>query len=535
MTTKPYKTLFTGELVQCSALSVGGADVRETVDDPFARDGLDRPILRGSGWAGALVATARRLCEVPVDIAHQPIDASGRANKRDMSESLWRFYHAHTVNPDPSHEYRQNVGFSQDTGAAADGGLFDVETLPAGTRWWLCLEVDTWRDDSGFAEALAATALLEWTHARCWMGRSPARGMGWMRLENARAIRLNCEQHLRNWPRASYDDQAAFRGAVEALATVPGVTSHELSELAAGMAAAAARFAPRGRRQQPRATNVELRANPSRYLRLSGTFKTGPYEIDDGNGVREQWGLDTLSVGGHAANLAAAAYHSQHFLAAQGMKGDAAENAFVPDFTIVMTGSGADAKPYVPGSAYRGPLRHALSRSSRIAGKKVYDPAARESVGTGSEDADIDTLFGFVKEKQGSGDADAESGVLMVRDAYLVDDQWTAVWLQKHAEDEFTQGVYGDSKFDRVVLVAGKFAWQMVIEFHPWRTNAQDRVDEWRKSLEHALAMGRRRRLPLGGGQWRGHGWVEWSLDKVERADAGNDWQSVEPTNGEQI
>src|SRR5207248_25773 len=65
-----YRTLFTGTLVQESALSVGGNEPDlALVDSPLARDGAGRFVLRGEGLAGALIATARKLARIPHDVS----------------------------------------------------------------------------------------------------------------------------------------------------------------------------------------------------------------------------------------------------------------------------------------------------------------------------------------------------------------------------------------------------------------------------------------------------------------------------------
>ena len=51
-------------------------------------------------------------------------------------------------------------------------------------------------EDRRRARAIAATALLEWTRGRCWLGRDPARGLGWMRLENLE-VRVLKRKHAR--------------------------------------------------------------------------------------------------------------------------------------------------------------------------------------------------------------------------------------------------------------------------------------------------------------------------------------------------
>ncbi len=69
MTSTAYRTLFVGTLRQTTALSVGGRDQSSVTDAPLCRDGEQRFTLRGQTLAGALIATARRLGDVPAFIS----------------------------------------------------------------------------------------------------------------------------------------------------------------------------------------------------------------------------------------------------------------------------------------------------------------------------------------------------------------------------------------------------------------------------------------------------------------------------------
>lgn len=90
-TPTPYRTLFTGRLVQESFLSLGGTDdPLTTVDSPFCRDGRGRPTLRGSGLAGALVATLRRALNDP-DGKKGKIPAYVSGSDQGRQPSVWRF------------------------------------------------------------------------------------------------------------------------------------------------------------------------------------------------------------------------------------------------------------------------------------------------------------------------------------------------------------------------------------------------------------------------------------------------------------
>lgn len=430
-----YRTLFAGTLVQESFLSVGGTDDPfTTVDSPFCRDGLGRPTLRGSGLAGALVATLRRLKGGRV-----PTTISGAEHGR--TPSVWRTFDSHPpagVLP----VFRQHVAIDERTGAAAEQALYGVETLPPGTRWPFLLEVDTRRDPD--AADCAREALAQWAAGRCLIGREVARGLGWMRLEGLTEYRLG-QAHIDQWPNAAWS------------AHYPCYVAETFAALAEPVSAA--------------------EQAPPHTLEIAGRLIAGPR--DDG------YGLDSLSVGGHASEELAAAWDG-HFLAADGQAAEAARAAFDPDFAIV-TYEGDDRRiPYVPGSSLRGPLRHALRRLLRARGE---DPGL------------ADCLFGTT---------DRASGKLLIRDALPgPEDPVELAWLQMHAEDEFSAGAYAAAKFDRIAVTRGVFHWRMLLE----ADGAQELRTLYEQGLAPLLELARAGAIALGGGQWRGHGWLRWEID----------------------
>jgi len=423
--TQPYRTLFVGTLVQESFLSIGGRDLAEpTVDSPFCRDGLNRPTLRGTGLAGALIATLRRLHpnNIPTSISYSD---EGR------QPSVWRFFNAHPLTQ--HFAYRQNVKIADKTGAAAEGALFNTETLPPETYWPFLLEVDTSRETR--AADLAREALSHWAAGRCLIGIDVARGMGWMRLENLHEYTIPIDR-LGDWPNADQSEnypsylENTFRSnpVFKATSALPG------------------------------------------WLEITGTLSAG--EREDG------YGIDSLSVGGHASEELAAEWDGR-FLAPDGLTETAAKALFDPDFAIATWKRGNARLPYIAGSSLRGPLRHALTRHLRAQGKPTKV---------------VDSLFGTVKE----------SAKLLIRDALLVEEHpLSLAWLQLHAEDEFTAGAYSSSKFDRVAVMQGQFAWKMVLE-------KPDK--EEKEAFDTVLELARQGCIGIGGGQWRGHGWLRWDF-----------------------
>ncbi|MBF0160055.1 MAG: hypothetical protein HQL58_11095 [Magnetococcales bacterium] len=430
--TKLYRTLFVGTLVQQSFLSLGGTDdPYTTVDSPFCRDGCKRPTLRGTSLAGALVATLRRLDHVPPEIS---------CSEEGRYPSVWRFFNSHPSDGGTTMAYRQHVAIDACTGAAITGALFNVETLPPSTCWPFLLEVDTSRYTN--AATLARKALSHWVAGRCLLGRDVARGLGWMKLENLQEYTLATEQ-VDAWPCARES------------AHYPDYIKSQFQNI--GLPVPAATDALPG------------------WCEITGQVSAGLRQ--DG------YGIDSLSIGGHASEELAAAW-DERFLAPDGMLVEKARECFDPDHAVVTLEQNGKRVPYIPGSSLRGPLRHALARL-------LVARCGKEEGGK-----TVNELFG----------TDKQSAKLLICDALPVKDSPIQLaWLQHHAEDEFAGGAYSSSKFDRVAVMQGTFAWKMVLE------NASDNE---KKMIEELLGLARTGQIGIGGGQWRGHGWLHWTIDK---------------------
>lgn len=443
----PYRTLFVGTLAQESFLSVGGSNApTASVDSPFCLDGSNRPTLRGSGLAGALVATLRRMRrDEPEPV---PKTISGSTDGRQPS--VWRCFNSHPLASSKS-VVRQHVAIDPRTGAAKDKALFDVETLPPDTRWSFLLEVETSRDPE--AANLARQVLAHWAAGRCLLGREVARGLGWLRLEDCREYTLTTE-HLEQWPCARTAND------------YPNYIKAQFPDLA-----------------RP----VETASEPlPGWCEISGTLTAGDYQPTWYGDGQTAWGLDSLSIGGHSSDELAATW-SDRFLAPNGLADSALDRVFDPDFTVVTYARESDDRrlPYIPGSSLRGPLRHALARLLRAKGE----------VDEHSWPLLVRSLFGTPER----------GAKLLIRDAFP--DPGTNLrlaWFQHHAEDEFTASTYGSGKFDRVAVMMGCFCWRMVLE---------DGDEAERAAFKELLTLAQDSRIGIGGGQWRGHGWLKWQID----------------------
>lgn len=458
----PYRTLFTGRLVQESFLSLGGTDdPLTTVDSPFCRDGRGWPTLRGSGIAGALVATLRRALNDP-DGKKGKLPAYVSDSDQGRQPSVWRFFNSHPQQVVDRHadkiidagnvysyDYRQHVAIHPQTGAAEDQMLFNVETLPPETAWPFLLEVVT--TVHADAAELAEDALSHWMAGRCLIGREVARGMGWMRLENLERYDLTTA-HADRWPNARQ---------AENYADYISKTFRDCKK-----------------------TIMPAKAPLPGWQEYTFTLRAG--ERDDGEFAG--YGIDSLSIGGHASEEMVAAWDESSFLTPDGMDAAKVKTAFDPDFAVVTLEKDGKRIPYIPGSSLRGPLRHALARLLKAAGKP---------------DHTLIRLFGKTEQ----------SARLLIRDAYLATDQQCKLqyaWLQQHAEDEFAGGAYRSSKFDRVAVMQGRFCGRLVIE---------DAENEDIEGFEALKALAEQGQIGIGGGQWRGHGWLRWKFQKTNGED----------------
>ena len=498
-----YKTLISGTLVQLTAFSTGGRNPHGRVDSPVARDGQGRLTLRGSGLAGAFISTASRLFgdklprEVTAGAPGEQVEWRREARAKDpdadlprLPESVWRFHTSHPLGAPqgPALEVRSGVGIRQDTGAAAEGLKYEVETVPAGTRWPFLLEVDEYRDPEHKALPIALHVIDAWCGI-CVLGRNVARGLGWMRIDtdSLKILRLDPED-ADLWPDANRTPAASF------------------TELARDKS-------KRRLLDEPRRSADSTKIDPKgiRPYHGTGTIEIGAAADED------TWGLDTLSVGASEAIR-----DLQDDALASLVESHPAE--LDPDIVLAWTRqSGRKPHPFIPGSGLRGPLRHSLSwwRRSRH-NETVQDPnatAGRKALARKKKRdlVPIERLFG-------SG---TYSGALLLSDAELEHPETfgndAILFLEQHAEDEFTGGTYAEAKFNRVALVRGTFKFHYLIE-----ADSEAELRQFRVLLAQLQALGKERQIPIGGANWRGHGWVRWSLElppesEPEQADIHTD------------
>lgn len=511
--------VFTGWLTQCSALTLGGSNPDDRLDHAVAVDGLGRPTLRGASLAGALFHTLRRCGITPHRALTRHADEYGLTDLVD--DSVLRVWNSH-----PEHEWqlseqrsswrpglhlRPGVGIRQDTGAAADDHLYDLDTVPAGTRWPLVIELDlaAWRRLSAKADEVDPAsfylALQDWAQGRCWLGRGVARGLGWMRLDDCTVVAHNGLGAL-TWADSGLYEVNGERRTFDKF-------RHQIQD---GQARAVSQM-PR----PPAATE------PWHLVRLTGTISLG--QPREGG-----WGLDTLSIGGHGQAEQALYLDPDHTLVPSARNlTSGAQDAMLKPLAMLQrvgeTGKLTDAEPYIPGSSIRGPMRHQLSRRWRQREPEavIADPItgihwSAHGAQTSPENPEADKpdqaeqLFGSARLEPAFN-----SSRLLVKDALLQGKEWTQMVLHSHAEDEFVTGTFADAKFARLMLVQATFEFEIVIEDKSLKA-AQTSANEVHALLAEQGGHG----LAIGGGQWRGQGGVMWRVCRHE-ARFGQPWASA--------
>lgn len=458
MSTTPYRTLVFATLVQESALSVGGNRPHGLVDSPLARDGRGRPVLRGSTLAGCFIASARHLVgPLPQAITAGGIAAQRPGDKQALQSSAWRFAHAHPQTDNPSTGFYQHVSIDARTLAAKDDHLFNLEALPGGTRWPFELEiVPTPGTDFATLEALAAATLAQWQQpGGARLGRGSQHGYGWCHLEDIVIVRLQA-QHSRLWPDAFAEPRSATDWAKH--------------------------FRQHGAEVVDLPTLQGLHAGPATPPHRHTTTLTGMLHVGERpEGFGQGYGLDTLSVGGHARMQLQAQDFFQRVIPPQDITFGI--DNFDPDFVITaVRGPNGQLCPYVPGASLRGVWRAQLSRHLRA---------------QGADRGVLDALFGSTER----------AGQLSVSDATLADDDWKLLWQQHVAIDELTGGAYDSAKFDRLCVARARFRWQATIV-----ADTAAEAEALAAPLRQLLESQGRGHMPLGGGVWRGHGHITWQL-----------------------
>lgn len=456
-----YLTLVFADIVQESPLSTGGNRPHELVDSPLALDGKNRPVLRGSSLAGGFIASARAL------MGSIPTSITSNKDSTSLTPSAWRFAHAHPADDKWQTGFYQHVSIDRQTQAAKDDALYNLEAMPAGTRWPMCLEILPGQPTNmALHEAYAAAVLEQWSQrGGMRLGKGGGHGYGWCHLENITILRLG-KQHALLWPDALAPRRS--HSAWSAHLKKEGVPSAIVPDLIEEHA------------------NLLPAKKAKHAVELQGEIIIGERQDAFGQG----YGIDTLSLGGHARlQLQAQSLH-QKVIPPKDIPFPA--DTFDPDFTITFDAPspGAQPVPVIPGTSIRGVWRNLLERHAK-AGH--------------IDQSTVDSLFGSTEQ----------AGCLAVASASLMDDNWRLFWQQHVAIDELTGGAFGSNKFDRLSIAHARFRWRASVS-----AATQTQAKELAGALENLIREQGMGHIPLGGGIWRGHGHVRWTLDPTTTGEA---------------
>lgn len=444
-------TLFTGTLVQDSALSVSGLDRVVTADKSFTMvDG--RPVMAGRGVKGAAVAMAKRFFD-PL-----PRAISDDISNGTLRRSAWEF---EDLRSEGAPDTRAGVGIDQKTGARAEGVLFDLEVLPSGTKWNIAIRVD-WSQVQSNEEGSEVAGILgyvlseHWSQGRCWLGGGVARGLGWCTLTNLKAYEFDDESYEK-WVRSDRKELP------QESAKIPVVTP----------------------------------TRSWRFRTLDAVIEYGEYSPD---GADAPWGLDMLAVGAHSS----ASQVQKRGTGKWAVPSWAAEDTFPKDLetdrAILMEGD----LPLLPGSSVRGPLRHSLSRALRRRGEEVTDPHTKAG-DLGDEDP-AGKVFGTtsVSSRLLIRDARAEGEWYAARLHMHAEDEFTA-GSYGSAKRETMRVLKG--KFPVRIVVEGKSP----AEVDPLVEAIETQIALGR--LGH-LAIGGHKTHGAGSGHWHTSGWQAVDVKK---------------------
>lgn len=517
-----YRTLIRGSIEQITAFALGGSPGVEENSDGCYRDGRDKLMIPGTSLAGALIEAGARVFPRLITSDFEQSLLQGRITGKRLQapkpgpkadseaatfQSIWKFRNARLSSSETRTEWRQGVGIRQATGASAGQkkALYDFEVVPVGAAWGLFLEIDTYRGGAE-AEALAVLALNEWVQGRGWLGRGPARGTGWFRLTIDTVLRLpRTHQVLEVWP----DNTLPLDEALQAVQPLGALLTWSDAI------------------KDARVATADWQQGTWHFLGI-------PILLGPGRGP-EDYGWDVLQVGGHpAGELNPSLAGIQEPLSVRTSSDQSADwhgrNYKLPDAPFVSTQpTGKNSgQPFLPGGGIRGPLRHTASRLERSHDTAVRDPNRPDDPEAKRLRAEIDqrrTASGMVHDAEVRAMADVITelfgteelcGRVLVSDAELTGPHFRVARVEHHAEDEFSAGVYGTSKFDRNVLSEGPMRFRIVLE-----APNPGVLQSMARKLLPTLELARLGHMPLGGGKWRGAGWVSWTVGPLELSRAG--------------
>ncbi len=196
-----------GLLELSSTCHLGGADASAASDQPLLRNSEGRPYLPGTTLTGLLRSALEEVdCAASVAL----FGASWR-NAQGKQARLLMNDAAVAASGTVSTEFRDGVRIDPASGVAADKKKFDLELLPVGTRFRLCLELDL-HGNREYDEVLLRGLLLL-LHAleegRIKLGARTRRGFGETQIV---ADPAGNRWHIEEYPVATEEGLQAWLG-----------------------------------------------------------------------------------------------------------------------------------------------------------------------------------------------------------------------------------------------------------------------------------------------------------------------------------
>lgn len=170
-----------GTLELESPAHFGNGDVSVTTDMPLARDAeTGKPILTGASIAGALRNYLRAIDEKQANQLFGEIKTVREPDGEPRTivvESALIVNDALAANADDV-ELRDGVAINSKTRTAEDKKKFDIELLPAGTRFDLCFELNVSQSERDALVRALAIALRGLEQGEVGLGKRKTRGLG---------------------------------------------------------------------------------------------------------------------------------------------------------------------------------------------------------------------------------------------------------------------------------------------------------------------------------------------------------------------
>ena len=203
--------IVTGTIVLDSAAHFGGESEMEGADMVLLRDELtEAPMLPGTSLAGALrshLADSINGYEHPEDSDVSKLFGGSRSDNTGGQSPLYIFDSIGILPDSYGVEIRDSVRIDSKSGTASEGGKFDMEVLPAGTKFPLRIEVLVPSEDvetDTLSQLLSVLRSLE--QGDISLGARTTRGLGRCHALDWRAIRydLTSSQGWMSWIDSDY-------------------------------------------------------------------------------------------------------------------------------------------------------------------------------------------------------------------------------------------------------------------------------------------------------------------------------------------